>query len=466
MMTPVSPVSLYILIPTNSHREVDYSQHVHIERSVFLSGLWGYGVVIGNASGAEDPSGTPKPDGLQSPAPQGCSVQGCLFDGVGQGGVLLFGFDASPAPGNNGSRAAGNNTQPRNSTVSFNVMQSIGGQLIHVAGVSLRSASNSTVAHNRVRGTPRYGREADSFNISPIQNSRFHTLEFNILSDTNRLTTDTGAIEMLGSGKPGSVANGTAPWYMANLVRHNNISATQGSSSSDGKHVCVHGVPDEGCRRLVWGVYLDGGASGATIYGNIIGATLRGAIFDNAGGNNTHENNIFVGEADGSSRVLMDFGSNETVLAPRAVSGSLLKRNIFYFHNASIANKSVWPAMLASQIPWSNNELKDQGSDFNVFWTPSAAARSPESSWPIFPEGQTLEQWQGTSGKRRFLRCGDSTFTVVTSTSANAPRWSYNETDRRFYAINYAGTTDKQQSGKSVLWQVINAVLLLSCHQH
>ena len=50
------------------------------------------------------------------------------------------------------------------------------------------------------------------------------------------------------------------------------------------------------CRGLVWGVYLDGGQSGVTSYGNIIGATLHGAIFDNAGGNNTHVNNIFLGE--------------------------------------------------------------------------------------------------------------------------------------------------------------------------
>ena len=56
-----------------------------------------------------------------------------------------------------------------------------------------------------------------------------------------------------------------------------------------GKTVCVHGHPaGPTCRGLVWGVYLDGGQSGVTNYGNIIGATLHGAIFDNAGGNNTH----------------------------------------------------------------------------------------------------------------------------------------------------------------------------------
>ena len=61
-----------------------------------------------------------------------------------------------------------------------------------------------------------------------------------------------------------------------------------GSSSSDGKIVCVHGQPaGPTCRGLVWGVYLDGGQAGITIHANIIGATLHGAVFDNAGGNNT-----------------------------------------------------------------------------------------------------------------------------------------------------------------------------------
>jgi len=48
-----------------------------------------------------------------------------------------------------------------------------------------------------------------------------------------------------------------------------------------------HGTPADGCRRLVWGIYLDGGEAGITIHGNIVGATLHGAVFDNAGGNNT-----------------------------------------------------------------------------------------------------------------------------------------------------------------------------------
>jgi hypothetical protein len=128
--------------------------------------------------------------------------------------------------------------------------------------------------------------------------------------------------------------------------------------------------------------------------------------------------------------------------------------------------------MLESQVPWSNNELKEQGSDFNLFWTADSTSLhdSPQSSWPIFPEGQTLQQWQGTSGKRRFIHCSDSssTFTVVSaeSPSSQSPRWSYNETDKRFYSLNYSGTngnavnlyTGKAQPSSSSL-----AVINIDC---
>jgi hypothetical protein len=80
----------------------------------------------------------------------------------------------------------------------------------------------------------RYGVEADSFysgeggpGTSLI--SRGNIIEFNIISDTNKLTTDSGAIEMLGSGDPNLIN-----WWNNNTIRYNNISHTVGSSSSDG----------------------------------------------------------------------------------------------------------------------------------------------------------------------------------------------------------------------------------------
>ena len=41
-----------------------------------------------------------------------------------------------------------------------------------------------------------------------------------------------------------SALDGPSPgWYTANTLRWNNITNTVGSSSSDGKSVCVHGEP-------------------------------------------------------------------------------------------------------------------------------------------------------------------------------------------------------------------------------
>ena len=238
------------------------TEQVTISGCQFLGGLGGYGVAIGNASAD-------------------ITVEGSLFDSVGQGGVIAFGesrssrpspmclsihqfisfpgagYDMSPVPAHPG-QAAGNNTQPRRLTISHNVMSNLGLTLIHVAGVAFRAASDSLVAHNRVHKTPRYGIQADSFYVTapPAGSgalgsgliSRGNIFEFNVISETNRYTTDTGAIEMLGSGDPNKVQ-----WWNNNTIRYNNISDTVGSSSSDGKNVCVHGEPSSGCRRLVWG---------------------------------------------------------------------------------------------------------------------------------------------------------------------------------------------------------------------
>ena len=82
-------------------------------------------------------------------------------------------------------------------------------------GVAFRAASDSLIAHNRVRKTPRYGFQADSFYVTAPPGgsgapgsgliSRGNIFEFNIISETNRYTSDTGAIEMLGSGDPNNV---------------------------------------------------------------------------------------------------------------------------------------------------------------------------------------------------------------------------------------------------------------------
>ena len=47
--------------------------------------------------------------------------------------------------------------------------------------------------------------------------SRGNIFEYNILSDLCRLTTDGGAIEMIGSGDPNAIAG--YPWWNNNTIR-------------------------------------------------------------------------------------------------------------------------------------------------------------------------------------------------------------------------------------------------------
>ena len=178
--------------PSDAAIRINRAVDVVIEASNFVASLGGGSVAIGNATNES-------------------SVVGCLVDGVGQGGVIMFGYDAPPnmnVPAHSGA-VVGVNTQPRHIRVEHNVMHNLGTVLVHVGGAVLRSASNCVIAHNRISKTTRYAIQADSFYTlegggppNSGLNSHSNVVEYNILSDTCRSTTDAGAIEMLGSGDP------------------------------------------------------------------------------------------------------------------------------------------------------------------------------------------------------------------------------------------------------------------------
>jgi hypothetical protein len=370
----------------------------------------------------------------------------------------MYGYDRAPGavvPAHGGA-AAGVNAQPRRIRVAHNAMRNLGTVLVHVGGAVLRAASHSVVAHNRVTTTSRYAIQADSFYVlegggppaAPGSglNSRGNVVEYNILSDNCRLTTDAGAIEMLGSGDP-ALDGGGAGWWTNNTIRWNNITSTVGSSSSDGATVCVHGVPrnSPSCRDLIWGIYLDGGQSGVTVFGNIIDATLHGAVFDNAGGNNTIQNNVLVCDTT-SNIACLDFGavgvSPSQPHTPRAVSGSRSFRNVFYWRGAARVPERALPQALASQTQWTNRELKANGSDYNAYWARDFNA----SAVALFPGSLVLEEWQGARGgggaanaSALPLVCGGgdgggaSTLVLTKSCGAAHSRatWERNATSRR-----------------------------------
>ena len=130
--------------PADAAIRINHCHDVHVEGCNFVGGLGGYGVAVGNASAS-------------------ITITGSLFDSVGQGGVVAYGFDGPGVIPGTGGRQTGYNTQPTHLLVSNNVMQNLGTILVHVAGVAFRAASFSVVSHNRIAGSPRYGIQADSF---------------------------------------------------------------------------------------------------------------------------------------------------------------------------------------------------------------------------------------------------------------------------------------------------------------
>ena len=376
--------------------KINHATDVHVEACNFLPSVGGMGVSLGNNS-------------------RHCSVVGCLFDGIGQGGVFMYGVDRmvppAPAPppgkcsvpkkvdchpspgGQKRCEALGccwvpqppgpycfhasNKTppapppppkppsewfvglQPRSIDVTHSSFRDIGRAMVSRAAVFMEAASACRVAHNRIDGTPRYGIGSNTDYAS--MNARDNVFEYNLLSRTNELSTDTGAIEALGSGNPNDAP---APWFTNTSIRFNNISQTVGCSIASGKQVSVHGDRPGG-RGLVWGVYLDGGQAGISVHGNIISGALAGAVFDNAGGNNSQTNNVFLGEPVSSH--LMEIGADprkNKPNPPRSVYGNRILRNIFVTRsNATVAIGSVDPF-----TPYMLKE-NSSGSDRNLFWS-------------------------------------------------------------------------------------------------
>jgi len=140
--------------------------------------------------------------------------------------------------------------------VTHSVFHDLGKTLVHVAAVSLRSSAGNIIAHNRITKMPRYALEADSFyNLSQAGGriSRDNIFEFNVIDSVCYATTDTGAIEMLGSGDASLVE-----FQLNNTIRFNKVTNVFGSSSTNGDYVCQGQAVNKslGCRGIAWSIYL------------------------------------------------------------------------------------------------------------------------------------------------------------------------------------------------------------------
>jgi len=98
--------------PSDGSVRINHAHDISIEACSFLPGLSGYGVVVGNRS-------------------TGVSVTGSHFEGLKEGGVLLYGD------------SDGDNAPPSRNTVSHCVFHDLGKTLVHVAAVSLRASAGA-----------------------------------------------------------------------------------------------------------------------------------------------------------------------------------------------------------------------------------------------------------------------------------------------------------------------------------
>lgn len=183
--------------------------------------------------------------------------------GMGQGGVIMTG---------------GTKDQAHHCAVVANSMEGLGLIYKHVAGVYVTSGSDHYIAHNRISDTPRYAISVKSMGDDNL--SHRNVIEFNDIRRTNLETSDTGAIESLGYEQRDS----------GNVIRHNLILDTIGMNTTPAG---VFETP-----LFSWGIYLDDGCTGFSVYGNIVARTTTGALCIHGGSNNIVENNIFVDGRD------------------------------------------------------------------------------------------------------------------------------------------------------------------------
>jgi len=212
---------------------------------------------------------------------ENCAIEACTIDNVV--GKALPGFAAIEINGGHDNGAEGDDIfqvgskgivisggdrttlQPGGNFADNNYIHHTGvfykqGSAIALTGVGNRAS------HNLIHDTPRYGIEFSGNDL---------VIEYNRIRQTNLETSDTGAIE---SWSVDWTKRGTQ-------IRYNFITDTIGFGQENGRYVSPH---------FNWGVYLDDGTCGTSVYGNIIAREVNGGAVVHGGRDNVFENNIFV----------------------------------------------------------------------------------------------------------------------------------------------------------------------------
>ncbi|WP_217592889.1 right-handed parallel beta-helix repeat-containing protein [Cohnella sp. GbtcB17] len=194
------------------------------------------------------------------------------------------------------------------------------------AGVWGYGVHDNRINNNRIEYTARYGISVKQWDAA-TDNSN-NTIEYNKVLHTNRETSDTGAIEMLGRGAADT----------ASKIQYNYIEDTGGLRPDWTQPIFRYPYGADG-------IYLDDETSGVTVLGNFIKDQSRAAVFVHAGDNNAIRNNVAIignaiwkglGHEDGKDKfVRLEWGTNQRVSA-----NNTIEKNIIYSKTAS------WPKYL------------------------------------------------------------------------------------------------------------------------
>lgn len=247
-----------------------------------------------------------------------CVLAECRLECMGMGGVIMRG---------------GTQDQAHHCAVVANRMEHLGLIYKHVAGVYVTSGCDHYIAHNRIADMPRYAVSIKSQGVDNLAHR--NVVEFNDIRHANMETSDTGAIESLGYERQPS----------GNVFRHNRILDTIGlDTTAEGRFRTPH---------FSWGIYLDDGSSGTTVYGNIVARTTTGGICVHGGRDNLFENNVLV---DGRDR--------QVHLHPERdpMTGNRFVRNIVCYARPEAEIFYLFQAWKRGQ------QGRFDESDHNVFW--------------------------------------------------------------------------------------------------
>lgn len=132
----------------------------------------------------------------------------------------------------------------------------------------------------------------------------------------------------------------------------------------------------------------------------------------------------------------MDFGAPGTAAGtPCSVAGNTIQRNIFYWHGERTAARS----MIGTQVKFTADFLKPNGSDHNLFFSPDEDAATAL----VFPNKVNLSTWQG---KTKSASTGVATCATAAGSSADltvekdcSEKWIHNATTNKLLSSTFPG---------------------------